>query len=66
MSSTYRQSQSSPYSEITPEELHQRIVDALDQEELLDILQIPMEELVYILQDEIWEKRKRFWRLYND
>lgn len=66
MSSTYRQSQSSPYSEITPEELHQRIVDALDQEELLDILQIPMDELVYILQDEIWEKRKRFWRLYND
>ena len=66
MSSTYRQSQSSPYSEITPEELNQRIVDALDQEELLDILQIPMEELVYLLQDEIWEKRKRFWRLYND
>jgi hypothetical protein len=38
----------------------------MDQEELLDILQFSMEDLVAILQDEIWEKRQRFWALYND
>ncbi len=66
MSSTYKQSQSSHYSEITPDELYQRIVDAMDQEELLDILQVSMDDLVELLQDEIWKKRKRFWTLYND
>ncbi len=66
MSSRYKQYQSSPYSKITPDELYQRIIDAMDQEELLDILQFSMEDLVAILQDEIWEKRQRFWALYND
>jgi hypothetical protein len=46
--------------------LYQRIVDAMDQEELLDILQVSMDDLVELLQDEIWKKRKRFWTLYND
>jgi len=41
-------------------------VDSLEQEEILDHLNLSTEELVDLLDDEIWDKRKRFWYLHND
>ena len=61
-----KQSRYDPSFGITFDELKERIVDCLEQEEILDHLNLSTEELVDLLDDEIWDKRKRFWYLHND
>ena len=66
MSLKSKPSRYDPSSGITFDELKERIVDSLEQEEIIDTLNLSTEELVEILDDEIWDKRKRFWYLHND
>jgi len=66
MSLKSKQSRYDPSFGITFDELKERIVDSLEQEEILDHLNLSTEELVDLLDDEIWDKRKRFWYLHND